>query len=182
MKGGIPKFCPRCRTKPVAWTNPRVDFCYDCLPGGPFAAPPCERCESTHDYYSAGLCVVCHPKAPQQPGSCNDCYAWGVVRKHKWLCWGCRSWRTKFELGTCVCCRRKITVDADGVCRLCWRQAASLRWTKTGLTLTEANRNGQQLFLANLHQRGKRAAPAAPPRPPAVRLTSFTPPRPVAHR
>jgi hypothetical protein len=71
-------------------------------------------------------------------------------------------------------------VDDDGVCRLCWRQAASLRWTKTGLSLAEANQYGQQLFLANLHQRGKRATPATPyvklpPRP-------QTPPRVVAHR
>lgn len=182
MKGGIPKFCPRCRSKPVAWTNPRVDFCYDCLPGGPFTPPPCDRCQCIEDYYSAGLCVSCHPKAPQQPGSCKDCHAWGVVRKHKWLCWGCRSWRTKFELGTCACCRREITVDNDSVCRLCWRQAASLRWTKTGLTLAEANRHGQQLFLANLHQRGKRAAPAAAPRPTQARPPPSSPPRPVAHR
>jgi hypothetical protein len=182
MKGGIPKFCPRCRTKPVAWTNPRVDFCYDCLPGGPFTPPPCERCQSTHDYYLAGLCVRCHPKAPHQPGSCNDCYAWGVVRKHKWLCWGCRSWRTKFELGACMCCRREITVDDQTICRLCWRQAASLRWTKTGLSLTEANRHGQQLFLANLHQRGKRAAAVGTPESPSVRLTPPAPPRPAAHR
>lgn len=180
MKGGIPKFCPRCRTKPVAWTNPlRVDYCYDCLPGGPYTPPPCDRCQSTRDYYSAGLCLLCHPEAPQQPGSCKDCYAWGVVRKHKWLCWGCCSWRTKFEVGTCTCCRREITVDDDGVCRLCWRQAASLRWTKTGLSLAEASQYGQQLFLANLHQRGKRATPATPylklrPRPQA-------PPRVVTH-
>ncbi|OXM59571.1 hypothetical protein CF165_47070 [Amycolatopsis vastitatis] len=181
MKGGAPKSCPRCRSKPVAWTKPlRVDYCYDCLPGGPYTPPPCSRCGSTKDYYSAGLCVLCHPKAPQQPGSCKDCYAWGVVRKHKWLCWGCRSWRTKFEIGTCICCRREITVNDDGVCRLCWRQAASLRWTKTGLSLTDANQYGQQLFLANLHQRGKRAAPATPyaKLPPPTQ----TPPRVVAHR
>jgi hypothetical protein len=182
VKGGIPKFCPRCRTKPVAWTNPRVDFCYGCLPGGPFTTPPCQRCMSTKDYYSAGLCVLCHPKAPQQPGSCKDCYAWGVVRKHKWLCWGCRSWRTKFEISTCTSCGREITVDSDSVCRLCWRQAASLRWTKTGLSLTDANCHGQQLFLANLHQRGKRAATVAPAVPRPTRFPLATPPRPVAHR
>lgn len=182
MKGGIPKFCPRCRTRPVAWTSPRVDFCYDCLPGGPYPPPPCERCESTQDYYSAGLCVLCHPKAPQQAGSCKDCCAWGVVRKHKWLCWGCRSWRTKFELGACRCCGREITVDDESVCRLCWRQAASLRWTKTGLSITEANRHGQQLFLANLHQRGKRAPAVRPAARPAARQPFTAPPRPVAHR
>ncbi|MFE5565054.1 hypothetical protein ACFQ68_08685 [Amycolatopsis japonica] len=118
--------------------------------------------------------------APQQPGPCKDCHAWGVVRKHKWLCWGCRWWRNKFTRGTCVCCRREITVNDRGACRLCWRQAASLHWTKAGLSLTEANRYGQQLFLANLLQRGKRAAPPAPyaKLPPRPR----TPPRVTAHR
>lgn len=182
MKGGIPKFCPRCRTRPVAWTNPRVDFCYDCLPGGPFSSPPCERCKSTQDYYSAGLCALCHPAAPQRAGSCKDCFAWGVVRKHKWLCWGCHSWRTKFDLGTCASCRRKITVNGDGVCRLCWRQAASLRWTKTGLTLVDANRYGQQLFLANLHQRGKRAPAPQPVARIAAQFALAARPLPVTHR
>jgi hypothetical protein len=181
VKGGIPKFCPRCRAKPVAWTSPRIDFCYDCLPGGPFVPPPCDRCQSTQDYYSAGLCVLCHPKAPQQPGSCMDCYAWGVVRKHKWLCWGCRSWRTKFEPGVCTCCDREITVDEQGACRLCWRQAAMLRWTKTGLSIVDANRHGQQLFLANLHQRGNRAASANSSERPSTRIAPLMVLRPVTH-
>lgn len=104
--------------------------------------------------------VVSSQGAPTS-GSCKDCYVWGVIRKHKWLCWRRRLWRTKFELVTCLCCGREITIGSNGACRLCWRQATSLRWTKTGLSLSEANRHGQQLFLANLHQRGKRA----PPRP-----------------
>lgn len=174
MKNGIPKFCIRCKTNAVAWTKPRMDFCYDCLPGGPFTPPPCQHCGSLTDYYSSGLCQLCHPRAPQQPGSCRDCYAWGVVRKHKWLCWGCRTWRVKNSIGRCVSCDREVAVDDQGACRLCWRHAASLRWTKNRLTLQEANRHGQQLFLANLHQRSQRDRRPTPPRQMA------TPPRQMA--
>lgn len=183
MKGGIPNVCIRCRTNAVAWTNPRVDFCYDCLPGGPFTPPPCHRCGSRENYYSQGMCGLCHPRAPQRPGSCRDCYAWGVVRQHKWRCWGCRSWRTKFPVGECTICGRKVPVR-DGVCRLCWRQAALMRWTKTGLTLAEANRHGQQLFLANLHQRGKRAPHNRQVTPPPVVEVdgSVVIPRPARHK
>lgn len=181
MKGGIPKFCIRCRTNAVAWTNPRVDFCYICLPGGPFTPPPCERCGSSENYYSAGLCRLCHPRAPQYPGSCRDCYAWGVNREGKWRCWGCRTWRTKFPLGECTCCGRTIPVR-DGACRLCWRQAASLRWTKTGLSMAEANRHGQQLFLANMHHRGRPdRAVVLPASNPEGAVTAPLP-RPVLHR
>jgi integrase len=184
VKGGIPKFCIRCRVNAVAWTNPRVDFCYTCLPGGPFPPPACQRCGGTENYYSQGLCRACHPRAPQHPGSCRDCYAWGVTREAKGSCWGCRNWRIKFPLGTCAICGRTVPVR-DSACRLCWRQAASLRWTKTGLTLAEANRHGQQLFLANLHQRGKRAprkGPQAASAHPAAVAGPRLLPRPVGYR
>ena len=75
----------------VAWTTPRVDFCYDCLPGGPFpAAVP--RCGSA-DYFTQGLCEICHPGGrasrllPRLPGL-------GCTREHNWRCWCCSGWRT----------------------------------------------------------------------------------------
>ena len=57
-----PKPCLGCRTNVVAWTTPRVDYCYQCLPGGPFPPPPCRRCGGTadtgDDYYSQGCASV----------------------------------------------------------------------------------------------------------------------------
>lgn len=80
---------------PVAWVEPRVDYCYDCLPGGPFTPPPCLRCGSP-DYYSQGRCAQCHLGAPAQPGACRGCLAWGVYRRHNWMCWVCRWWQSHY--------------------------------------------------------------------------------------
>lgn len=144
--GRSPKPCNGCRQRVVAWTRPRVDYCYTCLPGGPFTPPPCRRCGSP-DYYSQGLCDRCHLGAPQSVASCRDCLAWGVIRKHKWLCWRCRSWRIRRPRGTCRICRRAdLPLEAGGHCQLCDRQTVVHLET----TLEQANQHGQQLYLANL--------------------------------
>jgi hypothetical protein len=176
-----PKPCPVCRERPVAFTNPRLDFCYQCLPGGPFTAPPCHRCGTTKGYYSQGMCELCHPAAPQHVTSCQHCLAWGVTRHTKRMCWGCVNWRTKNDYGTCSCCGRHVPIDENNCCRLCWRQAVMLNWARTGISLQDANRNGQQLFIANLFStplaaRGKRTRTAPPQPRPAVEH-----PRPVDH-
>lgn len=69
--------CTACGVKPAAWLTPRIDFCYDCIPGGPFTPPACTKCGSA-EYYSQGLCAHCHPGSPGYVGSCQDCLAWGV--------------------------------------------------------------------------------------------------------
>lgn len=74
----LPQLCSACGDRPAAWTKPRVDFCYECLPGGPLDPPPCSVCGSPTDYFSQGRCIVCHPKSPDHPGSCRHCLAWGV--------------------------------------------------------------------------------------------------------
>ena len=141
-----PKPCIACRDRVVAWTTPRVDYCYRCLPGGPFSAPPCRRCAS-RDYYSQGLCVRCHQAAPQAPSSCRDCLSWGVIRKHKWLCWRCRSWRRRFTDGTCRSCgRSNLPVNQANHCNLCDRQTV----IRLGCDIEQANAHGQQLYLANM--------------------------------
>jgi hypothetical protein len=150
-----------------------VDYCYGCLPGGPFTPPPCLRCASTEDYYSAGLCGRCHNNAPQPVGSCRDCQAWGVIRKHKWLCWGCRSWRHRFTRGTCrLCASADVAVDNDLLCRLCWRHAASADTTGRHPFVEIANAAGQQLFLANVPFPPQRRAA---PRPHRARHRTATP-------
>ncbi len=154
-----PKPCSACLTRPVAWTTPRVDYCYDCLPGGPFTPPGCNRCgigvhaNSTNgyphgvDYFSQGMCTRCHPKAPQHLESCRDCFAWGVIRKHKWLCWRCRSWRARLPKGACrICHRTDLAVNPDLICNLCDRQMS----INLGVTIDEASTGGQQLYFANM--------------------------------
>lgn len=168
----------------MAWSRPRVDYCYDCLPGGPFPPPPCRQCGSTTHYFTGGLCRRCHHRAPQPVESCLDCHAWGVLRKHKWLCWGCKNWHERrLPEGVCRTCSATRPINVDGICRLCWRQFVMCGGAKGGITVEEANHGGQQLFFANLHVTGHRGGstrqqklPGADPRPVAQLF------RPVQHR
>jgi hypothetical protein len=118
----LPPKCNRCQVNRVAWTSPRVDFCYDCLPGGPFATPPCVRCGSHEDYFSQGLCSRCHPRSPEHIGSCKGCLAWGVYRLRNWTCRSCRWWHTHYPEGTCDFCGRLTRIGEQQACRLCLEQ------------------------------------------------------------
>jgi integrase len=159
-----PRFCAICHTARVAWSHPRVDCCYGCLPGGPFTPPRCRRCNSP-GYFSQGLCEICHPGSPRHPGPCRDCLAWGVLREHNWLCWSCRGWRSRHPVGLCPYCGQQRPLGQEGACRLCWKQAEHTRIPGEPLDLAEANRLGQQLFLANMHYQPRRPRrPDSPPR------------------
>jgi len=93
------------------------------------------------------MCTRCHPSAPQRLEGCRDCKSWGVIRKYKWLCWRCHSWRHRFPRGTCRICRRgDLPVNHDQVCNLCDRQMV----IALGATVEEANKHSQQLYLANI--------------------------------
>jgi hypothetical protein len=144
-----PAKCHACQVNRVAWVTPRVDYCYTCLPGGPFTAPPCRHCSSTV-YYSDGMCVRCHPAGPQHIGACRDCMAWGVLGKHNWRCWTCRWWHAHYQESDCLFCARHTRVGDSGACRLCLEQARLLQEPGRPLDLTAATGFGQQLFLANM--------------------------------
>jgi hypothetical protein len=144
-----PAKCNACQVNRVAWVKPRVDYCYACLPGGPFPAPACRAC-GTETYFSEGLCESCHPGGPQYLDSCRGCLAWGVYRAHSWLCWVCRWWQTHYPLGDCQHCGRNTRVGEQGACRLCLEQARMMQQPGRALDLPGANRQGQQLFLANM--------------------------------
>ncbi len=170
-----PARCYGCQVNRVAWVNPRVDYCYDCLPGGPFTPPACRGCGS-NDYFSQGQCQKCHRGGPRYPDSCRGCLAWGVVRQYSWLCWSCSWWKTHYTTGGCRCCGRTTPVAAQGACRLCLDQARMLSQPGRAPDLMSANRHGQQLFLANV--RGQRhRAPRQASRSRQSRPTSseFTP-------
>lgn len=169
----------------MAWSAPRpTAFCYECMPGGPHAPPPCRRCGRAEGYYSAGLCDRCHRHAPQPVTSCRDCLAWGVTRTNQWLCTACRFWRRSYPVGTCRGCGAVIAVNREHACRLCWRQFLDHGGRRAHVDLEQVNRFGHQLFLADLHHasagqaRGTRRPRAASSPPPA----STTVPAPVTHR
>ncbi len=160
-----PARCFTCQTNRVAWVKPRVDYCYDCMPGGPFGAPACRTCGS-EDYFSQGECDRCHPGGARHLGSCRGCLAWGVVRRYSWLCWPCRWWKTHYPSGWCRLCHRDTWIAGQGACRLCLDQGRMLAERGRAPDLPAANRHGQQLFLANVRghlQRNKipQAEPAA---------------------
>lgn len=154
MIAAAPAKCFSCRIRPVAWSVPRVDFCYDCVPGGPFQPPLCTGC-GAGDFYTGGLCETCHPHGPRHIGSCSGCLAWGVRKLYRWRCWQCRWWNTHYPKGTCRVCRRDTVISDLQVCRLCWEHARHL--TPAGRAPNLAvNNDGQQLFFANFggqHQR-----------------------------
>lgn len=153
-----PRTCFTCGVNAAAWTWPAVDYCYDCLPGGPFPAPACERCGSTA-YYSQGLCDRCHPGSPEYVGSCKDCLAWGVYRRHNWKCWQCRWWSSHYPVGDCLYCGRHVTVGDQGTCRLCLENARSIHEPGQPLDFEEGARLGLQLFFANMAPRRKPKQP-----------------------
>ncbi len=169
-----PRLCPGCGLRPVAryWR----EYCYECKPSYRPGSPPCRRCGSTTDYYTAGLCRRCHRCGPWVD-SCLDCLAWGVTRRGKWLCQACQNWRTWFgDPRECPSCRRTVPLNGRGYCRLCCRQATLVRAPHTSIDVCQANRHGQQLFLADL-QRHKQTMPAED-HDPGVWPSHY----PVAHR
>lgn len=168
-----PARCFTCQTNRVAWVKPRVDYCYDCLPGGPFPTPACRTCGSDR-YFSEGQCDRCHPGGPGYLDSCRGCLAWGVVRRYSWLCWPCRWWKTHYPTGRCRFCHRDTWIADQGACRLCLDQARMLGEPGRAPDLVAANRHGQQLFLANV--RGQRHRSKLPHAEPEAPLSSpFTP-------
>ncbi|MCC6495052.1 MAG: hypothetical protein IT193_02205 [Propionibacteriaceae bacterium] len=156
--------CIGCGLRRVAWTRPRVDYCYNCLPGGPFTPPACRSCGSTGDYFSQGLCGTCHPRSPEHIDSCRGCLAWGVYPRYRWLCWSCRTWARFYPEGTCPYCGRTSRIGDSGACRLCYEQARMLQQPGRPLDFATANAGGQQLFFANLVDR-RIPAPVPPPNP-----------------
>lgn len=149
MSDRPPRKCTVCQVNRAAWTKPRVDLCYSCLPGGPFSPPPCRACGSER-YFSDGRCDACHPGGPNHVGSCLGCLAWGVPRKHRGRCGTCRWWHTHYPEGVCRFCLRRSEICGSGACRLCWHNFRSVQSGGLEVDLAAANRSGQQLFFANM--------------------------------
>ena len=157
-----PRACVACHQRVVAWTTPRVDYCYHACPADRSSHHRATRCGGTRRRPPATSTTAkdCASGATSRPrnasDACWDCLAWGVIRKHKWLCWRCHSWRTRFPRGTCRICRRTdLPVNPDQACSLCDRQMV----IRLGLTLEEANAGGQQLYLANVAWPSTRVRP-----------------------
>lgn len=170
-----PRPCARCGVKPVAYIG--REYCYDCVPRVWKKPPRCKRCGSNTDYYTNHLCRRCHRNAPLTE-SCRDCLAWGITRSHGGLCQACRGWNRRFpHPQECPSCRRVVTVNARGFCRLCCRQAHLVRAAHHSSDVCQANRDGQQLFIADLF-RDKRPQPRAAAPAPTASPRRY----PVGHR
>lgn len=174
-----PRLCAGCGSRPVAHKGNK--YCFDCRPPGRGARrpPPCRSCGSTDDYYSAGKCARCHRLAPRVVDSCRDCLAWGVTRTLKWLCHACVGWRESYpERGACGVCGEERHLGRGGYCRLCWRTASDIREATRRerpyrpLDVVGANRNGQQLFFADMRRPRADPTPQTAPRPQPARTYS----------
>lgn len=163
----VPPNCNHCQDNRAAWTRPRVDVCYDCLPGGPFTPPPCVQCGSQSDYFSQGMCARCHPRGPEHIGSCKGCLAWGVYPSRNWTCSSCRWWQTHYPKGICKFCGDHSNVSDTRACRLCLEQARMVQEPGRAPDVAAANKHGQQLFFANMlfKRRISPMPPAAARRP-----------------
>lgn len=164
-----PRTCAHCGQKPVR--HRESDYCYGCGPD-PATPPPCQRCGTTQNYYTAGLCTRCHRFSPLTIDSCEDCCAWGATRTNKWLCFGCKNWRKKGSVGACTACGWTVALNASGICRLCWRQA---KWAGTD-DVAAAVRDGHQLFFADM-QRSRSHASPGPVRGAGPAASRGSPPR-----
>jgi hypothetical protein len=145
------KLCSVCGTRPAAMSS--VEFCFTCWPHGPVTPPPCVRCGSTINYFTNGVCSRCHHHAKAQVDTCPDCYAWGATRNRGWYCTACSGWRQYHTVGTCVCCGRDgLPLNDDDGCRLCVKERTRKLAARPFplIDLHEANRDGQQLFLADM--------------------------------
>jgi hypothetical protein len=60
-------------------------------------------------------------------------------------------WRKHHSIGTCRICSATVAINDESACRLCWREFLDHGGRKGAIGLEDANRGGQQLFLANLH-------------------------------
>jgi hypothetical protein len=168
------RLCAGCGVNPIAYYGRR--YCYACVPRARTKPLLCKRCGSDSDYFTGGLCRRCHRQAPVIT-SCRDCLAWGITRTHGGVCQACRGWNRRFgPPQQCPSCWRVVVVNARGYCRLCCRQAHLVRLPHQAVDVIEANRYGQQLFIADLF-RHKRPAPPA-----VARLAGWPAQYPVAHR
>jgi hypothetical protein len=95
-----------------------------------------------------------------------------VCRAHSWLCWSCRWWRTHYPLGDCDYCGRTTRIGEQRACRLCLDQARMLQGHGRALNLAAANRNGQQLYFANMRFHERRTPRLDPEPRPARRAPS----------
>ena len=154
--------CRGCWRSPAAF--PGVGFCFGCWPGGPVTPPPCLSCGRRVLYFIDGLCRRCHPLGDLDVGSCPQCLAWGTSAKRRGLCSGCVSWQDRYHrTAPCESCSRIITLDKQGYCRLCRKQAALVHTYP--VDVPKANRHGQQLFIADLFWRQRPQRPAPTPQP-----------------
>ena len=172
--------CARCGTRPVAVDS--AGHCDDCRARsrGRLAALPCRHCGAAEGYRAGGRCNRCARFAATEPCSCRDCLAWGAVRTNAWLCRACIGWRKSYPgTGRCRVCATVSHLGRGGFCRLCWRIGSDAREATKHqrpyppLDVATANRNGQQLFFADMvrghHVRSDAARAITIPSPPRPR-------------
>jgi hypothetical protein len=115
--------------------------------------------------------------------SCPDCFAWGMLRRYRRMCLGCRAWRQLYpNARPCRTCGRELHLGEAGACRLCTKQAYLLRQGHQASDLEGANRHGQQLYFADMERRLQRLNPKSSRRRPEPAPQPPPPLVPAEHR
>ena len=167
-----PARCNGCRVNRVAWVRPRVDYCYECLPGGPFTPPACRKCGSDR-YFSegsasgaipAGRCIWARvgtvwPGVSIEPTT-------GVAGAADGGTPTTRSATANTAAGTHASANSRR-------CRLCLEQARTRSRTRPGdRSASQRTAIGQQLFFANMRFQRPRTPRLRPQRRDELRRAS----------
>ena len=166
-------FCERCGDLAnVAFST--VKFCFGCWPGGPAVRATVSRVRIDASTTSpTGCAVAATANGHVTIGTCPDCFAWGASTRHRaWRCTACGGWREKAPARhLLVLHSRELPINIYGACRLCTKQRTRVLATKPPLPLPDliaANRDGQQLWFADMGKAASARRPKSPPPPVAV--------------
>ena len=144
-----PARCNRCQVNRVAWARPRVDYCYECLPGGPFPPPAC-RDAARADTSARGSATaaiqagrrIWAPVEAASPGVCT-----GLTASAVGAAGGGTRTTPSATANTAVATPPSATRTPAG----CASSRPGCSKNPDGPpNMVTANQYGQQLFLANM--------------------------------
>lgn len=160
-----PPPCRRCGSTTDYYTSGLCARCHPHAPGRKSSLWKALAPTSLAGKPPAGTPLGAHAGPRVLIDSCPGCGGWGVTRTYGWICSGCRAWKEAHDtIATCATCQHVAIIGDNGSCRLCHKQRSMLAH-QAGLrlnqiSLADANRSGQQLFMVGMwhdpHGAGKR--------------------------
>ena len=146
----LPPKCTRCQINRVAWTSPRVDFCYGACPADRSRLHPASDA-GTGPITSAKACAVAvipaalntsTPARAVSPGACTPVTTGPAGPAD--------GGRATTRRGRASHCGRVTHVSDTRACRLCLENARFNQEPGRAPDVAASNRDSQQLFFANM--------------------------------